>query len=456
MQLDPPKLSLAGWAGIALEPFAQRPARHHLLLIDKLEQVASGEIDRLMVLMPPGSAKSTYASKVFPAWWLYRHPMSAIIAASHTAELAKRFGRQVRNLIAENQATLGYRLAADNHAAWRFETSQRGEYFAAGLGGPITGHRADLVVIDDPVKNRAEADSSLQREQIWEWYRSDLIGRLKPGGRIVLVMTRWHQDDLGGRLLASGDNWHTLVLPALAGDNDELGRAPGEPLWPEWESLAELQRKRDNVGPRVWQAQYQQDPRPNAEALFNTTRIGAVEAAPAGLTAVRAWDLAATSAAEGRDPDWTVGLKLGRHADGRCTVLDVIRLRGGPHEVADAVVNTAARDGRTVRVGIPQDPGQAGKQQVAWLIGKLPGHEVETSTETGSKLVRATPVAAQVNAGNLAVVQADWNLAFVEELRDFPSGRKDDQVDALARAFSMLTTVTAKPAHRVNLSVMAR
>ena len=449
-------LSLVGWAETALESQDLRPARHHRLLLERLEAVATGEIDRLMVLMPPGSAKSTYASFVFPAWWLHKNPAGNIIAASHTAELAKRFGRQVRNLIAENQATLGYRLAADNHAAWRFETSQRGEYFAAGLGGPITGRRADLVLIDDPIKNRVEADSAAHRDYVWDWYRSELISRLKPRGRIVLIMTRWNEDDLGGRLLASGDNWETLTLPAIAGANDPMGRAPGEPLWPEWESLAELQRKRDNVGPRVWQAQYQQDPRPGTGALFRTTRIGTVEAEPAGLTAVRAWDLAATAAGDGHDPDWTVGVKLGRHQDGRCYVLDVIRLRGGPREVADAIVNTASRDGRTVRVGLPQEPGQAGKQQVAWLIGKLPGHEVETSTETGSKELRAGPVAAQTEAGNLAVVRASWNQVFFEELRDFPSGRKDDQVDALARAFSMLTTVTAKPAHRVNLSVMAR
>jgi predicted phage terminase large subunit-like protein len=449
-------VSLTEWAAIALEPWDHKPARHHLKLIEQLEALSAGDIDRLMVLMPPRSAKSYYASMVFPPWWLHRHPGSSIIAASHTADLATNFGRLVRNLIAEHEATLGYRLAGDNRAAWRFSTSARGEYFAAGLGGPITGRRADLVVIDDPIKNRAEADSASHRDHVWDWYRSDLVSRLKPGGRIALIMTRWHQDDLGGRLLNSADGWHTLILPALAGDADPLGRKPGEPLWPEWESLAALERKRAMAGPRAWSAQYQQEPRPDTGALFRVPRIGTVEAEPAGLTYARAWDLAATSAAEAPDPDWTVGLKLGRDGAGRIYVVDLVRLRGGPHEVEEAIVHTAQSDGRAVPVGLPQDPGQAGKQQVAWLTARLAGFRVIASPETGAKLTRASPVAAQVDAGNLTLVRAPWNAAFLDELRDFPQGRKDDQVDALARAFSMLTMAAAAPARRINLSVMAR
>ena len=411
-----------------------------------------------MVLMPPGSGKSWYASVLFPSWWLHRHPLGQIIAASHTADLAKSFGRRVRNIILENQAVLGYKLDDDNHAAWRFSTSLRGEYFASGLGGPIVGRRADLVVIDDPIKKHEDADSAAQRERVWDWYRSELLSRLKPGGHIALVMTRWHQDDLGGRLLNSRDRWHTLTLPAIAGDDDDaLGRKPGEVLWPEWEDAAAVERRRENVGPRIWQAAYQQDPRPDTGALFRVPRIGTLDAEPAGLTCARAWDLAATAASEASDPDWTVGLKLGRDGAGRVTVLDLVRLRGGPHEVEQAIVNTAQRDGRTVPVGLPQDPGQAGKQQVAWLTGRLAGFRVLASPETGAKLTRAGPVAAQVDAGNFSVLRAPWNAAFLEELRDFPHGRKDDQVDALARAFAMLTAAPAvATVRRLNVALMAR
>jgi hypothetical protein len=248
------------------------PARHHQLLIDKLEAVAKGEIDRLMVFMPPGSAKSTYASVLFPPWLLAQDPTRTIIAASHTAELAERFGRRVRNLIAEHTTALGFGLAADSQAAGRWDTEKGGEYFAAGVRGPITGRRADLAVIDDPVKSREEADSDIIRERTKDWYKNDLYTRLKPGGRIAIIQTRWHEDDLGGWLLSEaekgGDRWEVLSLPAFASANDPLGRAANEPLWPDWQDSDALIRIRAAVGSRTWHALYQQDPRPDEGTYF--------------------------------------------------------------------------------------------------------------------------------------------------------------------------------------------
>ncbi|MBU6498271.1 MAG: phage terminase large subunit [Rhodospirillales bacterium] len=394
-----------------------------------------------MVLMPPGSAKSTYASVVFPTWWLHRHPRSSVIAASHTAALATHFGRQVRNLIGENGAALGYRLAGDNRAAARFRTSLDGEYFATGLDGPITGRRADLVLIDDPIKSHAEAESAGHRDLVWNWYRSELVSRLKPGGRIALIMTRWHEDDLSGRLLEQGDGWHVLRFPALAEAGDPLGRAEGEALWPDWENEAALARKREIVGTRVWEALYQQRPRTGDGAFFYVARVEIIDSLPEGLPMVRAWDLAATAADAGRDPDWTVGVKLARHETGRFIVVDVARMRGGPHEVQQLIQRTAERDGPGVPIGLPQDPGQAGKTQVAWLTGMLDGYAVQASPESGAKLVRAMPVAALVEGGNLALLRGGWNRALLDEMAAFPAGRKDDQVDALARGFSMLHAV---------------
>lgn len=449
-------LSLDAWARHVLAPAGQAPARHHALLLEKLEQVALGTVDRLMVLMPPGSAKSTYASLIFPAWWLRCHPASSVVAASHTAELAEHFGRQLRNLVAGQSEALGYGLARDNHAAHRFRINAGGEYFATGIHGPVTGRRADLVVIDDPIKSHAEADSAPAREHLWNWYRAELITRLKPRGRIVLVMTRWHEDDLGGRLLASGDNWDVLRLPALAEpEGDPLGRRPGEALWPEWEDATALARKRLTVGARVWHALYQQAPRPDEGSLFPVARIGFAEAVPGEARMVRAWDLAATEASAGGDPDWTVGLKLAADAAGGLVVVDVVRFRGGPHEVADCILQTAQRDGRAVAVGLPQDPGQAGKQQVAWLSRQLAGYRVVASPETGAKLTRAMPVAAQVEAGRLALLRAAWNQPLLNEMRDFPHGRKDDQVDALSRAYAMIGE-THRPARRLMVPLLAR
>ena len=429
------ELDLLGWAAHALRPM--RPAAHHRRLLADLQDVADGRIDRLIVSMPPGSAKSTYCSVLLPAWWLRRHPGHSIIAACHTEALAHSFGRRARALVAEHADHLGLRLARAERAAGQWSVEDGGSYFAAGVRGPIVGRRADLVLIDDPVKNHAEADSQAAREALWQWLQADLMPRLKPGGRIVLVMTRWHEDDLGGRLLAGAEHWTSLCLPALAEANDPLGRMPGAALWPEWEGADLLARKRRAVGERMWHALFQQRPRPDAGTLFRPEQIGLRDAPPATTGAVRAWDLAATEAGAGADPDWTVGLKLGRADSGLC-VLDVVRLRGGPLAVEQAIIVTAEADGRGVLVGLPQDPGQAGKQQVAHLRRRLAGFHVEASAETGSKLTRAGPVSAHVEAGALSAVRAPWTAALLDELRDFPHGRHDDQVDALARAFALI------------------
>lgn len=280
---------LTTWCKEALRDAAQTPAKHHLLLNRELEMVSRGENDRLMVLMPPGSAKSTYASILFPAWWFCQHPMSAVIAASHTADLAQRFGRRVRNLTIQQQATLGYGLVADNKSAGRWETTRGGEYFATGVGGSVTGRRADLAIIDDPVKSRENAESETIREKTWDWYRNDLYTRLKPGARIVLIMTRWHEDDLGGRLLeemkGGGDQWRVLRLPALADSPDDpLGRAVNEPIWPEWEDAAALARKRATLGERDFGALFQQDPRPAGTSYFDVANV-LVDGQPVDLPA---------------------------------------------------------------------------------------------------------------------------------------------------------------------------
>jgi len=446
----------ADWARLALAAAGQAPAAHHLLLIEALEALTAGSVDRLMVLMPPGSAKSTYASVLFPAWWFVRHPASNVIAAAHTADLAAHFGRRTRNLMEEHAERLGYALAEDARAADNFRTSDGGTYYATGVHGHVVGRRADLVLIDDPVRSQAEADSRGMREHLWNWFRSDLTTRLKPGGRIVLVMTRWHEDDLGGRLLESGEAWRCLRLPALAEDDDPLGRAPGAALWPEWEDASALARKRAAVGERSWAALYQQRPRPLTGTLFKTVQIATLEAAPATIAAsVRAWDLAATGAEHAADPDWTVGLKLAREPGGRFVVLDVVRLRGGPHDVEAAITHTAQQDGRATPVALPQDPGQAGRAQVLYLTRRLAGFHVVASPESGAKQTRAMPVASQIDAGNLAIVRGAWNGALLEELRDFPHGRKDDQVDALSRAFAELTGGAA-PARQLKVPLFQR
>ncbi|GAB0116908.1 phage terminase large subunit [Acidisoma sp. 7E03] len=449
------ELGLADWACLALAAAGHSPAAHHRRLIADLEALGRGDIDRLMVLMPPGSAKSTYVSVLFPAWFLARHRRAALIMACHTEGLASHFGRRTRALIQDHGDALDYGLSRDERAAHCWRTSAGGEYFATGIHGPIAGRRADLAIIDDPVKSWAEADSPLAREHAWDWYRMDLIPRLKPRARLVLVMTRWHQDDLGGRILEMEKHWTVLRLPALAESLDPLGRPAGAALWPLWEDAEALGRKREAMGERAFAALYQQDPRSPSGGLFLTERIALCDLPPDGGEVVRAWDLAASLPAPGRDPDWTVGLRLERTQDARFIVTDLRRLRGTPGEVEAAILATAEADGHSVTIALPQDPGQAGVAQTDYLTRLLAGFTVRTSPETGAKITRAGPVAAQVEAGHLQLLRGGWNRVFLEELRDFPNGQKDDQVDALSRAFMTLVT-KPKPARRLHLPLLAR
>ena len=435
----------------------QTPARHHLKVIEELERLAGDDLDRLMILMPPGSAKSTYASVLYPAWWFKRHPASSVIAASHTAGFAEHLGRQARDLVAENSDWLNYTLAAGSRAAGRWQTSSQGQYFATGVRGSVIGRRADLVIVDDPVGSIRDAESAAARDRLWDWYRNTLLPRLKPRARVILAMTRWHEDDLAGRLLAAQkDEWSCLRLPALAEQDDPLGREIGAPLWPDWEDAAALERKRAVVGGRIWAAQYQQSPGRQEGAVFKVLAIQPMTPPlPEFTSVVRAWDLAATEPGDGRDPDWTVGLKLAREVGGRTVVMDVVRLRGSAYDVERAIRRSAELDGHDVAVTLPQDPGQAGKAQASWLVAVLAGYRAPSSPESGSKDVRARPVAAQVEAGNVAMLQGSWNTAFIEELRDFPFGAKDDQVDALSRAFQALAQ-GAPPTRRVAVPHLGR
>lgn len=269
-----------------------------------------------------------------------------------------------------------------------------------------------------------------------------------PGAAIVLVLTRWHPDDLAGRLLdemenGTGESWEVLSLPAIAeGPDDALHREIGEPLWPGVFGLNELEAIKKAIGPREWSALYQQQPTPGEGTLFKTGMFPVVEAARAGGVIVRRWDLAATKQVGTRDPDWTVGVKMARYPDGHYCILDVARLRGDPQEVEASIRNTAAQDGRAVQIVLPQDPGQAGKSQADYFIRMLAGYRVRTERETGDKATRAAPFSSQANAGNVSLLRAPWNRVFLEELGQFPAGSHDDQVDAASGAFSALCSAS--------------
>lgn len=433
------------WCREALSNVGQTPALHHQLLINELESVTHGKTDRLMIFMPPNSAKTTYASVLFPAWFLAQKPNQHLITTSHNADYADDLSRQVMKFIKEFHETLDVNTINDSPQLWR--TTNGCVTRAAGAGGSITGRRADLFIIDDPIKGRQDADSLVIRDHIWAWYRAEVLTRLNPGGRIILIQTRWHPDDLAGRLLDEmqngGEQWRILNMPAIAEtDDDVLDRKIGDPLWPERFPLPLLERMRASVGEREWSALYQQRPRSTEGALFKTGEIQILDIAPNlhGAIVAAGWDFAATKQIGTRDPDWTVRCLLARLPSGLFVVLNIFRDRGGPDDVSNWLLNISTQDRATaqqVKISIPEDPGQSSKLQVLAFTRLLSGFNVHSSREDNAKEVRATPVMAQCNGGNLAIVKAPWNRAFLDELNEFP-GSKDDQVDALSRAFEIV------------------
>lgn len=434
--------SFLAWCMLVMKDRGKEPARHHKYLIKHLQKVSDGEIDRLIINMPPGSAKSTYTSELFPPWFMMRNPGAQIIHGSASLNLVMDFSGKIQSLCDEYQQVLGFSPKNENKELWYGTNNCR--YRAAGVESKISGNRSDMTLIDDPFGSWAEAQSGSQREAVYNWFRGDILGRQLPGARIIIIQTRWHEDDLTGRLLADDpDEWTVLRLPQLAEENDPLGREPGEVLWPEFEGPDVIARRRKTVGERGWAALHQQSPRPVGGSLFDVTKLHEVMVAPRG-DEVRAWDLAATADIGGRDPDYTVGARMLLADDGEavpegCLVIsDVVRARGGPEQIEQLILETAKKDGPGVSIYLPQDPGQSGKSQVAYLTRKLHGYHVIAERPSGNKSTRAMPIASQLAVGNVYIVRGNWNRALKDELEVFPGGSHDDQVDALSSGYSAL------------------
>ncbi len=438
----------------ALQPFGQKPARHHRRMCAELEAVARGEVRRLIILAPPGSAKTTYASRLLPAWFFADRANANIIGASHTAELAETNSTYVQRYVRDNAGLLGYGLLSESRVNW--ETTNGGRYRAVGVGGAITGFRADLVILDDPIRGRDDAESATQREQLWGWFSADLLTRLKPHGAVAVIMTPYHEDDLAGRLQRlQSSEWRILRLPAIAEIGDALGRTEGEPLWDDDADygyggrLLDIYAEMERTGRlRDWYALYQGRPRPPEGAMFLPGRIPVLDfiAQHTVWDRARAWDFAASIKG-----DWSVGLKLvSVNGDQGVDYIisDVQRFRGRPDEVHRTVKAIAEADGYGTRIYVPQDPGSAGVDQAESYIRGLVGYAIAAERMTGDKASRAFAVAAQVNIGRIGMLKAPWNAIFLDELGSFPLGQHDDQVDALAYAFSKLV--------RQDVSVWAR
>lgn len=441
------------------EPVETTMAAHHRLLLSELDRISHIPQGRLMVFMPPGSAKSTMASVVFPTYYLGKNPGSKIILASYGDDLAKKLGRRCRSILRQKryERIMRTELRGDTQAVQDFALENGSEFMSCGILSGVTGNRANGLCIDDPTKGREQADSETYRDKTWDAYQDDLKTRLVPGGWICLISTRWHEDDLPGRILPDdwkgesgdilckdGSVWTVLCLPAKCErEDDPIGRKIGDYLWPEW--FTRDHWKQFESSPRTWNALFQQRPSALEGGIFKILNLGVIDALPAGCRLIRSWDLAST---EGGG-DWTVGSLLGEVPNGRVVIADVVRDQLGPDNVEKAIVNTAMMDGKKIPIFLPQDPGQAGKAQIAYFIKKLPGYIVHACVMSGDKVTRSEPLASQVNVGNVDMVRGGWNAPLREELRSFPNGT-DDQVDSLSSGYNDLI-LNRRPANPVGL-----
>lgn len=403
-----------------------------VFLRTELELVTSGRCRRMMIMMPPRHGKTAMVTVRYPVWRMEREPGLRVIVAAYNQTLANKFSRMSRKLA---QMRLG--LREDRRAVEEWETQTGCWYRAVGVGGGITGMGANLIVIDDPIKSREEAQSLTYREKVWDWYTNDLYTRLEPGGAIILVMTRWHEDDLAARILSSeeADEWRVVRLPALAESGDLLGRKPGEALNPERYPVDELLKIKAVLGSWAFEALYQQRPMPLEGGMFRREWFAKfVDAVPADVEArVRYWDKAATAG----DGDYTVGVRMSV-AEGVYYIEDVVRGRWSSGERDKVILQCAQTDPEGTRIYIEQEPGSSGVDSVQAIIRLLAGYSVFADRVTGSKTSRAEPLAAQAEAGNVVLIKAAWNASFLDELLVFPNGQHDDQVDAASGAFSKL------------------
>jgi predicted phage terminase large subunit-like protein len=398
----------------------------------------------LIAEMPPRHGKTLTASRFFPAWHLGNHPDHRIMLVSYGASLAQKNSRAARSLIASERyaALFGVTLDPASRAvdAWDLAHHEGGTDALGVLGG-ATGKGAHILIADDLIKNRQEAESEIIRNRTWEALQDDLLTRLEPGGAVVMFATRWHLDDPIGRMLRliaekppAGPVVH-LRFPALAEDGDPLGRAPGAALWPERYPAPVLRAIRDRMTAYSWNALYQQTPIAAAGGMFKAENFTTIRFVPACTQVVRFWDLAMS---ERTHADYTVGVKMGLQDNGRTVVLDVVRRQLEWDHVPALMADTALADGPEVQVGFEEKGYMSRAGQALAADHRLHHFGIFGYPKDKDKVTNALPFAARVGLKMVDLVEAHWNNDFLDELMSFPLGAHDDQVDAAAGAYEML------------------
>lgn len=429
-----------------------KPEKHLLLINEYVLKAAAREkgYRKLMFFVPPRHGKSTYNSQYLAAWWTGRFPDEGVILTSYEGEYAHYWGGKARETATEfNKEIFGTTLRDDSQSKgwWRVK-GHEGGMVSVGIGGAITGKGASLLIVDDVIKNSEQARSRVIREKNWEWYNTTALTRLDAHNAvIIMLMTRWHEDDLPGRILReAGEGWTVVALPAIA-EKDEYWldgspfRSKGEPLLPDRFPLSYLEEVKRNLRSYWWNALYQQRPTAEEGNMFRRPWFEIVQAAPYAAERVRYWDKAGTS----DGGNYSAGILMAKHG-GTFYIEDLIMGQWSSHERNQVMCQTAMMDAQRyaneVGIWVEQEPGSGGKESAEITVQMLAGYPVFIDVVTGSKEVRAEPLSAQAQAGNVKLVAAPWNGQFIDIMAEFPNGSIDDPVDAASGAFIHLALGT--------------
>lgn len=424
--------------------------RHTELIADHLDRMEKGEIKRLIISLPPRHGKSMTTTESFPSYFIGRNPSRRVITTAYGENLARRFGRFNKQKIDEFGADVfGIRTSrdADSVTAWDVEdveTGQkhRGGMISTGIGGAVTGQGADLLIIDDPVKNRKEAESITYRNMVWDEWKDTLSTRLTPNGAVIVIMTRWHEDDLVGRLLShefegDPDEWTVVSIPAVCEDEatDPLGRKEGETIWPEYgfdEDWAA--RRKKTAGTRGWASLYQQKPTVAEGQIVKRGWWKYYKVLPGKFDEIlQSWDM---TFKDNDGNDYVVGQTWGRSGADKY-LIDQVRARMDFPATKAAVKSFAAKHPKARRK-LVEDKAN-GPAVIADLKREIPG--LIPVNPDGGKVVRATAASADIEAGNVYLPDpsiAPWVHDFVEEWSAFPQGKNDDQVDSSSQAINYM------------------
>ena len=415
--------------------------RHHARMADAFERVARGECKRLIINMPPRHTKSEFASYLLPAWFLGKFPHKKVIQASHTAELAVGFGRKVRNLVdteAYHNIFPDLVLASDSKAAGRWNTSKGGDYFAIGIGGAVTGKGADVLIIDDPHSEQEAALAEINPDiydKTYEWYTSGPRQRLQPGGAIVIVMTRWSKRDLTGQVLKSeaqrgGDGWEVIEFPAIL--------PSGNPLWPEFWSMDELQALKEELPNSKWQAQYQQAPTSDTSAIIKREwwQIWDHENPPSCDFILQSWDTAFEKTQRADYSALTTWGVFYQPDDNGVDQANIILLNAFRERMEFPKLKRTAVD--EWKEWEPDSVIIEKKASGAPLIYEMRAMGIPVQEYTPSrgndKISRLNAVSDLFASGRVWAPATHWAEEVIEEVASFPGGEHDDYVDSTSLA----------------------